>query len=474
MVGAGRLLKRRGQVFPRSVFTQYHHFMGINANGPAAQAKDGRLYFASSDGGIEHSISQGDFERSLVYNLLFEPTDLLMSDISFFNSKYLISHVERTGWSLFERALSRGLIVPAFRSDVTSFRNSLEEIGIEAVLGIEESQFRTSPERFADRLDSAYVQGPQKRIMWPDDMGGSFGQLVTTVLQQSEPQAEDEQLAELWRDSTPWRIDSLARARRLTARKGGDGIRRAEVWNAAGQLLGVLGRDEKFDKPRDLVASFPTGSEIRAQVEQFVNTVNICYQRNQAVRFGAVHNIPSTLSRDAQLAVPNFALVRPAESSSSFEMEVMLPTASILLRADTGELLAIRESDPGKEYFTRRREWATHPSDDDEYELRKAIGKYVTELVNRAKGPQKRTLLGFVSQRGRALVDSAVGLTAGYGVSRLGVPSDFSFISGMISALASDTAISTLQLTVLKDGPYVRKERYPIIVESAPELNIPT
>jgi hypothetical protein len=155
-------------------------------------------------------------------------------------------------------------------------------------------------------------------------------------------------------------------------------------------------------------------------------------------------------------------------------MEVMLPAASILLRADTGELLAIRESDAGKEYFNRRREWAAHPSDDDEFELRTAIGKYVTELVNRAKGPQKRTLLGFVSQRGRALVDSAVGLTAGYGVSRLGVPSDFSFISGMISAVASDTAISTLQLTVLKEAPYVRKERYPVIVESAPELNIPT
>ena len=439
-----------------------------------ADTSSAGLYFSSSDGGIEHSITQEEFDRSLVYNLLFEPTGLVITDIFFFNCRFLIDHVERTGRSLFESALGRGLVTPAFRSaDTMSFQESLREIGSQAVLGIEESQYRTTPERFAKRLDRVYLSPSReaRRLIWPENMGGAFGQLVSSVLQRGDFPFEDPHLSQLWRDSEPWRMESLPRAERLTALKGGSGIRRAEIWNAVGHLLGKLDEGREFDKPRDLVAATPEGSLLREQVRQFVNVVNICYERSQALKFGATHNIPSALSRDVGPVVPGLAISTSIEPSHSFAMEVMLPAASTLLRADTTELIALRESDPGAGYFERRWDWVKNPSADTDQELRHAIRQYASALIDKARGPQKKTRLGFISQRGRKVIDSAVGAAVTLGTSRLGIPAEFSIVSGIGSAFVSDIIVSTLD--VIKEGPYVPKEGHVVEVESALEINLP-
>jgi hypothetical protein len=44
-------------------------------------------------------------------------------------------------------------------------------------------------------------------------------------------------------------------------------------------------------------------------------------------------------------------------------------------------------------------------------------------------------------------------------------------VSGIGSAFASDAIVSTLD--VMREGPYVPKERYVVEVESAPEINLP-
>lgn len=103
--------------------------------------------------------------------------------------------------------------------------------------------------------------------------------------------------------------------------------------------------------------------------------------------------------------------------------------------------------------------------------MRKAIRQYANALIEQARGPQKRTLLGFASQRGRKAIDLAVGAAVGFGTSRLGIPSEFSIVSGIRSAFVSDVIVSTLQ--VMREGPYVPKERYVVKVESAPEINLP-
>ena len=337
-----------------------------------------------------------------------------------------------------------------------------------------------------------------KRIVWPDNMGGAFGQLVSAVLQQSEFPSENPHLIQLWRDSESWRIDCLPRAERLTALQGGTGIRRAEIWNAVGHLLDTLGQDRKFDKPRDLVASVSEGSYLQAQVDQFVNVVNICYERSQALQFGATHNIPSAVSRDAEPVVPGLGILTSTQPSHSFIMEVMLPAAPTLLRADTNELIALRESDPGAGYFERRsawgepggeegrrvrrrgvkrgwgrrkERWAESPSTDTEQELRQAIRQYADALIEKARGAQKKTILGFASQRGRKVIDSAVGAAVTLGTSRLGIPTEFSIISGIGSAFASDVIVSTLD--IVKEGPYVPRDSHIVKVKSAPEINLP-
>ena len=175
---------------------------------------------------------------------------------------------------------------------------------------------------------------------------------------------------------------------------------------------------------------------------------------------------------DAELVIPDLNQFTSQPSTVSFEMEVKLPAVTTLLRADTGELMAVRESDPGAGYFARRWAWAQNPSDDNEHELRKAIRLYAAELNRKARGPQKRTFLGFASQRGRNAIDSSIGAAVALGASHLGIPTEFSILSGIGSAMASDTLVSAL--TVVADGPYIPKAKHALKIESVPELNLPT
>jgi hypothetical protein len=150
----------------------------------ARGSRDPLLYFSPVDGGIEHSITKGEFLESLFYNLLLEPNGLLITDVFFFNCKYLIELAEGERHSLFTRALEESLVVPAFRSEstedfVTSLRRDIRESNVQ---GVEDGQYSTSPLDLARWLDRCYSRSDERaRLVWPPDMGAAFGDLMVQV-----------------------------------------------------------------------------------------------------------------------------------------------------------------------------------------------------------------------------------------------------------------------------------------------------
>jgi len=208
-------------------------------------ARKTAAYFSASHGGIEHSIAREPklFFNSLVYNLLFEEGGLVIPDIFFFNCEPLIRHVASAGgkkWPLLGRAIGEGLSIPAFRlPKIETFNTALTEIGVNKILGMEFEQYTkysTTPRAFAGILDS-FASGSRAQYMtWPEDMGSRFASFVRRVFENPLADSATEKHIDMSNALEGWRDTCLIEAQRLTAAKGGTGIRRAEIWNALGAL----------------------------------------------------------------------------------------------------------------------------------------------------------------------------------------------------------------------------------------------
>ncbi|MFC4532872.1 hypothetical protein [Sphaerisporangium dianthi] len=441
-------------------------------------------YFSPSDGGIEHVIRPDHFRDSLVFHLLFEPSPLIVTDVFFFNCRYLIEHLEGSRYPLFLRALKAGLVIPAFRSQGTeTFAQSLDDIGLHGIFGIERDQFQQSPQDLAERLDGAFTASETNLIVWPDNMGASFGELARRVLaEQAELRTDDERLAIMWRRIEPFRVGCLEEAERLTSAREGTGVRRAEIFNAVGKKLGLLSGDTGFSKPRDLLDAVKRTDHLRPlpvydEIELLVDTVNLCYQQSQADQFGCGHNIPGVLARNAVPLHPELGRRTAGLTPVTFQVEVQLPSLATLSLADSAELFAIRNGDPAQQYFDMRAAWAVNPSPDRADNLRKAIFDYAAALREAARGPRRSTMIGAMTTMARPgveLLGSAVGAALGSYIDTDALPKPFGAVVGAITGGVGGMLVTAFQ--ELRDGPYVPTRKRDITIESVlrrPDVNVP-
>lgn len=365
--------------------------------------------------------------QSLVYNLLFQEGGLVVPDVFFFNCEPLIEHVESNESPIFIRALQRGLIIPAFREESTeSFGAALNTVFGTGIRGVERLQFRrytTTPEEFARTLDTAVRRGIERapnrvrvprRIVWPADMGGTFAKILRATLRQdhlTNPYFESHH--ELWDETLPWRNEMLDKAEHVTTSLGGTGIRRAEIFNVVGRELGYLERTASFNKPRDLVLAARDDEAQARRLAFFVDAVNATYQRSQAVSFGAVSNTLSPLTPVAASIFPddgdsNEAQRLPAEPLT---VKVWLPKVADILRAESAEVLAVRDGDDGDRFFDARRRWMLHHTKSRmaesalRNELAEATRSYAQAICRVVGGPSSPFAVAAFTGGGAALTE---------------------------------------------------------------------
>ena len=451
---------------------------------PRIDASHNGWYFSPADGGIAHSINAKSFRDGLIFHLLFEPAPLVIMDASFFNCRYLVEHLERSRYPLFLRALEAGLVIPAFRSSSTeTFLQCLNDIGGLRILGIEHSWYKSSPSELATRLDRSFDaskgSGP---IVWPENMGGAFGDLARRIfIEQGELATEDPMLAAMWHRTEPFRTECLEEAQRVTRQLGGSGIRRAEILNAVGRKLNLLPAGGSFDMVRDLLTSVKQTDGLRPlplyrDIEFFVDVVNLCYQRSQADKFGCGHNIPGALVHHIVPLLPA-TRIEVDKKIATFQTIVRLPSFSTLEKADSRDLVAIRGSDPAMQYFHARWAWAEKPSVDREGSLEEAVHEYARILREAAKGPQKSTMIGavrMISRPGAELAGAVVGSAFGAALGSSVTPGPFGAAVG--AALGGSGAFVVKAFQELRPGPHVTTQGHPLQIQSVlrrPDLNIP-
>ncbi|MFD5908124.1 hypothetical protein ACFWHL_05365 [Streptomyces massasporeus] len=407
------------------------------------------LYFASSDGGIDHKLNSGDFETSLIYNVLFGSSALVMPDVFFFNCNPLLTHMELQAGRMpfFLAALRSGLVVPAFRSaDVQSFRESLDQLELLKVRGAEAQRFNLAA--VATTLD-ANVPRDVQPALWRENLGGHFEQMMDRVFAASGEAIQDDETRRMWTLIEEWRVEGLAGAKRLTLEQGGTGLRRAEMWNALGHHLGLIPEDSAYHKPVDLIEDVTRnrGVEAGRKASFLVDVVNLCYQHNQAngllrAERPSEPNIPGVLSQAGRAVIEYIDPTGPwRRPDRVFEHTVRVPKVKTLLNAKGVELLAVRDGSAGASYRTHRDRWAEDPSDDNAELLRAAIDKYAAEIKRQARGEQERTKFALVANGARMTGAAAVGA----GIRQLGFLVEthpgYALVAGLAGAGAAAAAI---------------------------------
>ncbi|HEY1702306.1 MAG TPA: hypothetical protein VGG75_21580 [Trebonia sp.] len=112
----------------------------------------------------------------LATRLLLE-SGVVVLDTYFVGSDEIYSDLQKNNRSWVKQGLRRGLIVPAFRkARVQTFEENWESsILPSGLLGIRGDMRGT-----IEKLDSAIVGRSTPRITWPEKVGVSFGELITS------------------------------------------------------------------------------------------------------------------------------------------------------------------------------------------------------------------------------------------------------------------------------------------------------
>ncbi|MCK4796399.1 MAG: hypothetical protein KAT05_03405, partial [Spirochaetes bacterium] len=255
-----------------------------------------RAYFSIADRQLESFGEYKAFERSLLFNAIYQK-GILVPDIFCFISNHLRHHIFEPAHpnrkSLFEVFIEKGIVVPVFRNpDTTSFNEALNDI--REIQGI-----HREAERMADRLDDAVKKNKEfSPEYWPKhDIGENFEQIVDQHLTCEMPPEVDtesgintKKLQNLWECTERWRIHCVGEARDKTKEITGRGLRRGEIMNAVGRDLG-LPKDHKVNDMTELFNTKKSSKENEA-LKYFCRWVNDCYQYNQANEFDATANFP--------------------------------------------------------------------------------------------------------------------------------------------------------------------------------------
>lgn len=361
------------------------------------KSENQRVYFSIVDRQLESFADYKAFERSLVFNALFQK-GILIPDIFCFISQNLRHHIFESDHlnrkSLFEACIEHGIVVPAFRNlETTSFNDALanilgngnDELAIQGV--------HKKAKRIANRLQNAAKKNPQfSPEYWPKhDIGEKFGQVVEHHLACQKPPEVDtrsgislEELQDLWELTERWRIHCVGEARDKTKEMTGGGLRRGEIMNAVGRDLGL----PKDHRVNDIAELFPytKSSKENEALRYFCRWVNDCYQYNQANEFGAIANFPvydPIGSLMVSSILPKEQSKIDSEPAPTLREKVPLPSINVLLKMSPSEFILAYE-ELGTGYFEAVETWQQEPDDANKKEAIKYLHLYAKDICERA------------------------------------------------------------------------------------------
>lgn len=358
------------------------------------------VYYSVADPNGESTFRTGavGFERSLLWNVLFQ-SSVLIPDAFFFTSEHLESHVFQTpSKSLLEACIEQGIVYFSVRDkDRKSFTKIESLLREQGITGLSQNS-----KRIALRLERS-LTADSKFSTWYGSSALNFERAMIACLKRDQPTLgaiRDKhpevarRIDNAWRVSQPWRFEVLERAVDATKLKDASGgLRR-------GELVAVLAED--FGVDPNTVTTFGAllerakfTPEQRSAMELYGKWTIECYQFSQAI---SLHSKPNLAQFSPYSSVVLNALaadnpfgdqMSPHEALKYVDFEILrieatLPLFEMLSQLSPATLLNIR-SNSGRDYFCALDMWSQTQSDSDKAALVKAFNSYCREITNAAE-----------------------------------------------------------------------------------------
>jgi hypothetical protein len=436
---------------------------------------------------MEGHVSRDDFERSLLWGILFQPF-ILVPDIFFFISSHLHAHIAG-GLSLLEAAMEHGVVVPSFRSPGTSsFRDALGVVESAGIQGL-----RPKPEnlRIAGRLDDTTRSGGFRFTTWPTDrlLAATYESRLTGILTADHPPLADawpdddetrRRLERGWTVSRRWRLDCLEDA----VRRSDGGLRRGAFMNALGRSLGM--RTPVHDVREIFAAAEGAGlpREDTEALRGICRVMSDCYLYNLASEHGNDAAFPrydewSHLVLASTGTGPGTAGTRPWPT---MEHTVRLPTPPAMSALPPNTLVGIRR-DLYPDYSAAVATWQRQPNPQNEDRVRDAMDAYAGAILEkcRTRGSENVAAThgsGFLPKLG-----TGVGATASTAALAASIASyDASQLAASILNLAASGIPALLMLGAggfsyfrrLRETAGTAEEEETVRLSANPDLSTPT
>lgn len=348
--------------------------------------------FSAADAVLAPFITQFDFERSLLFNILFQDK-LLLHESYFFGSNFIANHIKDSihPISLFEKAAQQGIIIPAYREEkVKTLEESYNHM--KTVYGkdynfIDENHNDATIYRLYDALNRGLlIEAP---FYWPKDtqLGVTYYKTTNALLNKEElPEylIEDSKryssLFNYWKSSKKWRTELIELAAERTLEKGSPGLQRNEIFNLLGKDIGIpnstsinWGNLKKYSSNRQEWKS----------IVVFTKWITQCHHISMARIFESALNFPVYETNEDFLgeSIVRTKNDKPMKTNEGFQSTVKLPPIEILLKESPENLISIRK-EIGVVYINALRTWQANPNDNNSNKVQVLFEDYCSRICN--------------------------------------------------------------------------------------------
>lgn len=345
------------------------------------------VLFAAGHGFYQFAITRREFDRSLYYNLLMQPS-VAIPDHYLLQGDWLGSHLDghasRDSWV--EVGLRNGFIDPYLRRESSSLASILR-----MMKDADRRGFSHRASDIAERLDRT----PFEPRHWASHSNSAlFGASARHYLRRPEPpmlelNVDPDDFAGFWRRSREWISSELATAEeRSSDLLGSEGLLLSQLIQVSGERL--LGKDcSRIHDVGDLLARTKTRRGVRAERDLRVYYTSLCelYNRSLADTLLLTANSPHWQSHVAAMDLWREDLLASAEQigtsqEETFDITIKMPHPHHLRKVSGDVLLDIRRSASCERFFESLAGWRAHPHDDIlRGELVESLTRYAENIM---------------------------------------------------------------------------------------------
>jgi hypothetical protein len=330
-----------------------------------------QTYFSAADRQMEVFLQKGSFYRHLVFSMLFQG-DLIVPDIFFYISNNIRNLAEDEKQPLLLSALTEGMIVPSFRSDVEgSFVRNLAEIRDQSIQGV-----LYESERLAQILDKSVANSRHYAYThWPNEtLSEGYEQVVRKTLLASDPPDDDVRFVQLWDETRTLRESVVSHA--IEGIRG-KGLRRGELYNALARFYHI---DLAVVNDVKVILRRITDPDEKKKVKTVIKWINYCYHYNQGKMFKLQPSLAELDTLDIGFTRSFYSQKEENSQGNYFDTLVELPSTRQLLTIEPRRIFEVRNGETGVQYFKSLSEWQMNPSELTSKSLLEAITAYAGSI----------------------------------------------------------------------------------------------